>query len=35
VSQELEEYQIIDKDWPVMVEAPGGEEFPCVQYYYD
>ena len=35
VSQELEQYQIIDKDWPVMVETPSGEEFPCVQYYYD
>jgi hypothetical protein len=35
VSNELKTYQVIDKDWPVMVETPGGEEFPCYQYYYD
>ena len=35
VSQELEAYQITDRDWPVMVETPGGEEFPCIPYYYD
>ncbi|HEY3476344.1 MAG TPA: DUF4173 domain-containing protein, partial [Anaerolineales bacterium] len=35
VSQEIEAYQIIDRDWPVMVETPAGEEFPCVPYYYD
>ncbi|HSL43811.1 MAG TPA: DUF4173 domain-containing protein [Anaerolineales bacterium] len=35
VSQELQQYQIIDKDWPAVVETPSGEEFPCVQYYYD
>ena len=35
VSKELKAYQIVDKDWPVMVETPGGEEFPCYQYYYD
>lgn len=28
-------YRIIDKDWPVKVETPGGEEFSCWQYYYD
>jgi hypothetical protein len=35
VSKELETYEVIDKDWPAMVETPGGEEFPCYQYYYD
>ncbi len=35
VGKELAAYQIVDKDWPVMVETPGGEEFPCNQYYYD
>jgi hypothetical protein len=35
VKQELTTYQVVDKDWPVMVETPGGEEFPCNQYYYD
>jgi hypothetical protein len=34
VKKELETYQVIDKDWPLMVETPGGEEFPCY-YYYD
>lgn len=35
VQQELETYKLIDADWPVQVETPGGEEFPCYQYYYD
>jgi hypothetical protein len=35
VDKELDAYEIIDKDWPAMVETPGGEEFPCYQYYYD
>ena len=35
VSKELKAYQIVDKDWPVMVETPGEEEFPCYQYDYD
>jgi len=35
VSKELETYEVIDKDWPAMVETPSGEEFPCYQYYYD
>ncbi len=35
VDQALEAYQIIAKDWPVMVETPGGEEFSCFPYYYD
>ena len=33
--KELDAYQIVDKDWPVMVETPGGEEFSCFPYYYD
>jgi hypothetical protein len=35
VNKELDAYWIVDKDWPVMVETPSGEEFPCYQYYYD
>jgi len=35
LSKELKVYQIVDKDLPVMVKTPGGEEFPCYQYYYD
>ena len=35
VESELDAYQIIDKDWPVMVETPDGEEFSCFPYYYD
>jgi hypothetical protein len=35
VKKELDAYQIIDKDWPVMVETPGGEEFSCFPYYDD
>lgn len=35
VQKELDEYKVIDADWPVQVETPGGEEFPCYQYYYD
>jgi hypothetical protein len=33
VDAELTAYKIIDKDWPVMVETPGGDEFSCVGYY--
>ena len=35
VSKQLKTYQVTDADWPVMVETPGGEEFPCAQYYDD
>jgi hypothetical protein len=35
VSKDLKSYQVIDKDWPVIVETPGGEEFSCFPYYYD
>src|SRR5215213_9495570 len=35
VKKELVAYKIIDKDWPVQVKTPGGEEFPCYQNYYD
>ena len=35
VNKELETYDVIDRDWPAKVETPGGEEFPCFQYYYD
>jgi hypothetical protein len=35
VDKELDAYHIIDDDWPVMIETPGGEEFSCYSYYYD
>ena len=35
VDRDLNAYKIIDKDWPVKVETPGGEEFSCWQYYSD
>jgi hypothetical protein len=35
VSKDLKTYEVIDKDWPVLVETPGGEEFSCFPYYYD
>jgi len=35
VNKELEMYEVIEKDWPARIETPGGEEFPCYQYYYD
>jgi hypothetical protein len=33
VNERLDAYKIIDKDLPVKVETPGGEEFSCWQYY--
>ena len=35
VRKELDAYQVVDKDWPVMVETPGGTEFSCFPYYDD
>ena len=35
VKGQLDAYNIIDKDLPVMIETPAGEEFSCWQYYYD
>lgn len=35
VGKDLKSYKVIDKDWPVMVETPGGEEFSCFPDYYD
>ncbi len=35
VKEDLDTYKIIDTDWPVKVETPGGEEFSCWQYSYD
>jgi uncharacterized protein DUF4153 len=35
VKKDLDAYKIIDKDWPFKVKTPGGQEFPCYQYYYD
>jgi hypothetical protein len=31
----LDAYRIDNADWPVKVETPGGEEFPCRRYYFD
>jgi hypothetical protein len=35
LNNELKAYKIIDKDWPVLVETPGGEEFSCSVFYFD
>jgi hypothetical protein len=35
VKQELDAYQIVDKDWPMMVETPSEEELSCFPYYDD
>ena len=35
VDDELNAYNIVDKDRDPKVETPGGEEFSCWQYYYD
>ena len=35
VDGELNSYKIIDKDWPVMVETPEGDEFSCWGNYED
>ncbi len=35
VNKDLDTYKIIDKDWPLKVETPSGEETSCYQYYYD
>jgi hypothetical protein len=35
VNKDLNRYKIIDRNWPVMVETPSGEEFSCFPYYSD
>ncbi len=35
LNEELNSYKIIDKDGPLKVQTPSGEEFPCYQDYYD
>ena len=35
INKELDAYQIVDEDWPVMVETPGGDEISCSPYYFD
>ncbi len=35
VSDELDAYEIVDRDWPVKAIAPSGEEYFCSRYYYD
>jgi len=35
VNKDLDAYQIDDEDLPVIVNTPGGQEFSCLQYYYD
>jgi len=31
----LDDYEINDTDWPVMVTTPDGSDFACSEYYYD
>ncbi|HKJ38389.1 MAG TPA: DUF4173 domain-containing protein [Anaerolineales bacterium] len=33
VNNKLDSYKVIDKDWPMKVETPGGDEFSCWVYY--
>ena len=35
IDKALDVYKIKDTEWPHLVITPGGEEFPCYQYYYD
>jgi hypothetical protein len=35
IDQQLNVYIVQNRDWPNMVITPDGEDFPCVQYYYD
>lgn len=35
VSNSLKMYKVVDKDWPAVVETPGGEEFSCFPQYWD
>ena len=35
IDNQLSAYQVIDTDWPIEVETPGGDKFSCYQYYYD
>lgn len=35
VNKELDTYKMVDTDWPMKVETPGGEEFACYQYSED
>jgi hypothetical protein len=35
INKELDAYQLITDERSVTVETPGGEEFPCYQYYDD
>jgi hypothetical protein len=33
IDKQLDAYSILDTDWPVKVETPNGDEFPCYPYY--
>ena len=35
VNKDLDQFKIIDRDWPPKVTTPSGEEFQCWAYYYD
>ena len=35
VNNQLDAYTIVDADWPVKVETPGGENFSCQPYSFD
>ncbi|HSM70652.1 MAG TPA: DUF4173 domain-containing protein [Anaerolineales bacterium] len=33
IDKQLDAYSILDSDWPVEVETPNGDAFPCYPYY--
>ncbi|MCQ3937460.1 MAG: hypothetical protein DPW18_10495 [Chloroflexi bacterium] len=35
VKDVIDEYEIVDSEWPLQAVAPSGKEYPCSQYYYD
>lgn len=35
VKNEIDQFEVSDKEWPVMVTTSSGEEFFCSPYYYD
>ena len=35
MKKDLDVYKLVDKDWPMKVQTPGGEQFSCYQNYYD
>jgi hypothetical protein len=35
IKNDLDEYQVVNSDWPVTIKTPAGNEFFCQPYYYD